>query len=593
MDESAPSVTRRRLLGGVAGVGAGTLAGCSERLWTVAERSPHEQVSLTIKALPAEYDVMAATIAGHLETTLTAAGIDAGFEPIEESELYRQTLINADFDVFVVRHPGYDDPDALRGLLHSAFINERGWQNPFRFSDAEVDELLERQCESAGGRRRTAFGNLFSALGGVAPFTTVAFPDRLGAANEGSDLTRTPRSALEYYELLGSRWNTSAVENDANGEPNGRTLRVVLVDQTVGDRLNPIAVDVRDIRSLVGLLYDPLVRRTETGTVPWLAERVEWDEGDTLAATVTLREGLTWHDGLALEASDVVFTVGLLADTARGQAENEIPAPRYRERITTVDDVAVLDDRRVRFTFDECARPAAERVLTVPILPEHVWAERATVIDSHATEAVRWDNDEPVGSGLYAFAESGSEYVRLEPYDDHVLHDVDIDGHDGVFDGIELVEDIEFRVTPNIGSAIDALGDGEFDFLASYLTANQLESVEEADGTTALHSRSDAFYMVGYNLRHPELTLPQFRRVVSRLIDREFVASEFFDGYAQTPTTVGELLGFRPDSPWDLPAVAAGSLLEFPGTDGEVDEAAAHALFEEAGYHYDNGDLVA
>ncbi|MCU4740506.1 ABC transporter substrate-binding protein [Natronoglomus mannanivorans] len=590
MDEFAPSVTRRQLLAGVGTSTAGVLSGCSERLQLAAE-SPYDQVELSITTLPADDDVMAPKIAGQFAESLRAAGIDAGHEPIDEPELYRQVLINRDYDIFVTRHPGHDDPDALRSLLHSDFIGEQGWQNPFGFSDGAVDDLLEAQCQAEGYERKAIFDDLFEQLDGSAPFTTVAFPDHLGAASADLELNSPPRQPLEYLELIARR----STEEDENPP-----LRVGVVDSSMTDRLNPIAVDLGDVTVLLGLLYDPLVRDTTVGPVPWLAESVDWTESDgSLQAVVDLREGTTWHDGEPLDAADVEFTVRLLRDTSLGEVESGIPAPRYRGRTTLIENVVILDEDRIQFSFGDHTSEVAQRALTLPILPEHIWEDRTEPLNNFLTEALNWDNEEPVGSGLYAFADSTSgEFVELEPYEDHVLHDVDIQHYPGLFDEVDLTSSIVFQVTPNIGATVNTLLEGDLDLVGTPLAPAELEQVDESDAVSTLTSPTRSFYIVGYNLRHSELTNPRFRRVLSQLFDREFIVEDetFFDGHATAPTSADSLVGLQPGR-WNFPRTEASTettpAFEFPGTDGEIDESAVRALFEDAGYRYDDGELVA
>ncbi|WP_276253671.1 ABC transporter substrate-binding protein [Halomontanus rarus] len=591
MDEFAPSVTRRQLLAGAGVATAGVLSGCSERLRLAAEQSPYDQVGISITTLPADDDVMAAKIAGQLAGNLRAAGIDAGHEPIDEPELYRQVLLNREYDIFVTRHPGYDDPDALRSLLHSDFINEQGWQNPFGFSDGTVDELLESQCRAEGYERKAVFDDLFEHLDGSAPFTAVAFPNHLGAAAADLELTRTPRRPLEYLELVARR----SAETDEESP-----LRIGVVEETMTERLNPIAVDIGDVNAVLELLYDPLVRHTEAGPVPWLAESVDWDDsGGSLEVVVDLHEGVTWHDGEPLDAADVAFTIRLLEDTSLGEVESGIPAPRYRGRTTLIENVRAVGEDRVRFSFGEHTSEVAQRALMVPILPEHIWEQRTEPINNFLTEALDWDNEEPIGSGLYAFAESTSgEFVELEPYEEHVLHDVDIQHHPGLFDEVDLADPIEFRVTPNIGAAVNSLVEGNLDLVGTPLAPEEFQKIEDTEDVETLTSPTRSFYIVGYNLKHPELNNPRFRRVVSQLLDREYIVDDetFFDGYAIEPTAIDSLVGLQPGR-WNFPRTDANaqteSTFEFPGTDGEVDESVARALFEDAGYRYDDGELVA
>ncbi len=49
--------------------------------------------------------------------------------------------------------------------------------------------------------------------------------------------------------------------------------------------------------------------------IPWIAENYEYND-DYTAVTITLRDGVTWSDGEALTANDVVFTIDMLKANA-------------------------------------------------------------------------------------------------------------------------------------------------------------------------------------------------------------------------------------------------------------------------------------
>lgn len=583
MTDPAPSVTRRRLLGGLGVATASALAGCSERFWSRAENSSPEQVALTIKTLPSDDDPLATKISSKFAENLTAAGIDVVREPVGEAELYREVLIDRDFDLFVARHPGFDELDELRPLLHSQFVSEQGWQNPFSFSDVTADDYLEQQRRQDGNLRETTFRELFAHLLETAPYTTVAFPDHIGAIADGIELERPPRSLLDYVELVGQ---------EPADEDRADAIRVGLFGQQIGGRLNPIVVDLRDVSSQLELLYDPLVRWIDDEERPWLAEEIEWEENDPdrMYATATLREDLTWHDGETLDAEDVEFTYRFLPDTSLGEVESGVPAPRYRGRQLLIDDVTALDERRVRFWFEGTSREVARRVFSIPILPEHIWEPTSELVGDHRTEALAWDNEEPIGSGLFAFRDADAESLTLEPFDDHLVWSFDEDELPSEFDGFPQYDRLEFLISPNAGAAVEALADGDTDLIAGELYSENREQIDEAESLSMTRAKTTSFYMIGYNLRHDELTNLRFRQVLSQLVDRNHAVEEFFDGYAEPATTHSSLVGVHYD---DWEQQTDRNVPEFPGTDGEIDLDETQALFEEIGYRYDDGDLIA
>ncbi|AEH37976.1 ABC transporter substrate-binding protein [Halopiger xanaduensis] len=583
----APSITRRGVLAGAAGIATGSLAGCSERLWSRAENSGPEQVELTIKTLPTEDDEIAAMIMSQFRENLRRAGIAVSHEPVNEADLYRSVLLEGNYDVFIARHPGLDEYDALRGLLHSQFANERGWQNPFHFTDVTVDDHLERQRTTRGTERREVLGDLFEYLGETPPYTTVGFPNRIGGVHDAIDASVPPRRPLDYVDLL-----SREPDDDSREGP----LTVGIYGSGLGERLNPIVVDRNRVPGLLGLLYDPLARRRETrltnaadGYVPWVADAITWTESDSLEATVTLRDGLTWHDETAFDADDVAFTYRFLQDTSMGEVEGGVPAPRYRDRQTLVETVEAVDDGTVRFAFSDTTRSAAARVFAVPILPQHVWEPRSAIVAEHQPEALVTDNVEAMGSGLFQLHAVTDEGIELEPFADHVLRDETTDRPD-VLEGFSQFDGLTYQIEPNPGSMIESLRNGDIDITGSPVPPSELEGIRSGEETSVLTGRTNAFYMIGFNSsQHPDLGNPNFRRILARLIDREHAVREFFGGHGEPATEFSSLLGVRNEE-WTFDDRAAASI--FPGSDGKIDADRVHALFEDVGYRYEDGSLL-
>ncbi|SDR41757.1 ABC transporter substrate-binding protein [Natronobacterium texcoconense] len=594
MEEVAPATTRRGLLASVSAVTVSSLAGCSERFWSRAENVGPDQVSLTIKTVPADDDVAAATIMSRLRENFREAGIAVTHEPVPKPDIYRDVLLEGDYDVFVLRHPGLDDYDGLRELLHSDFVSELGWQNPFRFSDLTADDLLEQQRLTTGDDRREVVAELIEYLGETAPYTTVAFPTRIGGRRDALDVDRPPRCSIEYLDLMSRQLDEG---------PREGPLEVGVFGEGMAERLNPISVDYDGIDGLLGLLYDPLARRVDerllpededtderdSTYVPWLAEEIAWDDSsDQLRAEVTLREGLEWHDGESLDANDVVFTMRLLQDTSMGEIEDGLPAPRYRSRQTVIETVDVLDSRTVRLSFGETVRPVAERVFSLPVLPEHVWGPRTNVVADHRTEVLTSDNENPVGSGLFELETVGMDEIVLEPFSDHVFRDEDADRPD-VIEDFSQFSGIRFQINPNVGSMLDSLLEGDIDVTGDNVPPGNADAITGHDEVSAISTPTDSFYLIGYNHHHSELGNPRFRVILSRLIDRSHVVSDVFDGFADAATSPGSLVGLS-ESEFDVDADIP--ILEFPGSDGELDVELVRSLFQDAGYRYEDGSLL-
>ncbi|QLG29265.1 ABC transporter substrate-binding protein [Halorarum halophilum] len=303
MATPSPVATRRRTLAAL-GATAGTAltGGCLDQLRSVASRNTSQRVSLDIKAPPADEDPMAIAIARTLAENLHAVGIASQVTPVAIEELYRQVLINNDFDVYVGRYPTTSviGPDEFYPLLHSRFTGEAGWQNPFGCTDLTIDELLDRQRTTTGEERNAAVTDLQGAIDDVRPFSVLAFPDDLSAVREGryEGWIGTAEGFDTPLGLLGLDKVTTTVdasEGDEAAAPD--RLRLATTDVRVTENRNPVAVEFRNTGAFTGLVYDSLARQFTDEIRPWLATSWEWPGEDETEGRRTVRTDGTESGG--------------------------------------------------------------------------------------------------------------------------------------------------------------------------------------------------------------------------------------------------------------------------------------------------------
>jgi len=590
---SGPTVSRRAVLGTAAGVGAGVSSGCLGLLSDVLGTGGPAQLSLTIKTVPAETDPVMTQVARQLVNRLSAIGVDADFELLSRTQLRQDVLMNNDYDIYVGQFPGHYDPEFVRPLLHSVFAGESGWQNPFDYSDLTVDEQLDAQLEQAGNDRGLAVGDLQRTVAREQPLGVIAHPEEIWTAREDRFTGWEEFPLVNPVSYLSLRTRDRAAEREER-------LRVTTTNATPTRNLNPISAMHRYRGTFTGLLYDSLGEYYDGTVNPWLARSWEIDtSGETTTATVTLRSSLRWHDGQPLTASDVATTYRFLNDTTLGNGETAVPAPRLRGRASLVTGADVRDARTVELQLGAAARPVAERVLTTPILPSHIW-EATTAQASAAgidmtpypTEAIVAGNAAPVGSGVLQFEGStDGESLVLTRFDEHFMHRNRSSDAAQRFDGGVPFDRLSVRVVPSDAAAVELVAADEADATAMSIASNSVSRVgqyEELDLYTE-HSRS--FYHIGFNTRRVPFGNGHFRRLVMRLLDKGQIVNEALDGYGAYGVTPLSGTDWVPaDLTWD----GEDPQVPFIGEDGELDEQRARELFQEAGFGYDDdGRMIA
>lgn len=588
-DSSERQVSRRAVLAStVAGVGG--LSGCLSRFRTVRNQDVPEQISLDVLTLPGDDDAVATQIGRRLTERLEEIGVDADLLLYPEDELRRTVLINRDYDLFVTAHPFMESPDTLRPLLHSSFVSEVGWQNPFQFTHIGVDELLEAQQFKGGSDRRDSIVELQREIAQEQPFVPIAVPDTI-RATRSERFSGWRRLTTDFSQALAG---LERVDEDAE------TLSLVSTDGRLTGNLNPIAIEYRNRGQITSLLYDSLGRHYDGEVRPWMA--ADWEisaaeEGSV--ATVSLRDGLEFHDGRSLTADDIVFTVEFLQDTSLGSFEVPVPAPRFRGRSSLIEEITAVDERTLEMRLS-ASPEVAVRVFTVPIFPRQDWEDRTEAaniagveISETVTEALVSANEMPAGSGLFKFESNvEDEELVLERNDAHFLNrdaaSLPSELADRYSDGIPF-ERVEIRVVRSDDAALRLLVEGEVDATLSSLKPTVVPRIGREPDVDLHVERSQSLYLLGCNTGREPLGNPHFRRLVARLINKEAIQHDVFGGFASpaaSPLTGTEYLAS--DLRWN----ESDPVVPFFGTGDELDTEGIRTYLRDAGFEFsDEGEL--
>lgn len=588
-----PQITRRQLLGGAAALSLGSTSGCVQRVRSILNRDSSSTVTLSVTAPPADADRMATLLARHLVGNLETLGITATLNVLPETELYREVLLNGNFDLFVAQIPPMDDPQALYSLLHSVYATEPGWQNPYRYADLSADGLLESQRATAGEQRRETVGEFLRAFCQDQPLTTVAFPDEIRAARTDNFTgweKRSLQNPLSYLTLE----RAPAIQSSRE-----LPLRLAVADSRLSQNLNPLSVEYRQMNPVTDLLYDPLVRRIEDELIPWLAADYSLEASGRLR--VSLRPGHRWHDGTSLTADDVAFTYEFLSDTSLGNVPQTVPAPLFQAWSGLVTDANAIDDTTVELSLVDASEEVAVQALTVPVFPEHIWRDLSAIADiqgiegsGNITEAIVNSNTEPIGSGPLAVETvSTDETVVLRPFEDHFLQRGAgvIDDIPAEFVGEPSFDRLEFVIVPSNETAVNQVAQQEVDATATSVDPREgvIERIIGASGVSQFTEQSNSPYQIGFNTGTAPFSNPYFRRLLARLVDKKYVTEEIFGGYGRPAAHPFDGTRWNPD---DLAFDESDPVLPFLGTDGEVDVPEARAAFRKHGFEFDENNTL-
>lgn len=154
------------------------------------------------------------------------------------------------------------------------------------------------------------------------------------------------------------------------------------------DTLNPIYASTQSERSAGQLLFSSLLRYDGANNLEADLAQSWKASADGKVYTVQLRKNATWHDGKAVTAADVVFTLGLIKN----------PQTRsYLYRTWQDVQVKATGAHELEFTLPGAYAPFPH-ALTFGILPKHVLSKVSPLrLREHPF------NRDPIGSGPFMF----------------------------------------------------------------------------------------------------------------------------------------------------------------------------------------------
>lgn len=301
--------------------------------------------------------------------------------------------------------------------------------------------------------------------------------------------------------------------------------------------VNPVLATTRADQDMVALLFRGLMRyNTEGALVPDLAESVTVSD-DGLTYNVVLKTDALWHDGVALTAEDIIFTIGLVQD------------PELRSPIRgNWNDVVVeqLGTHELNIILNEPYSPFSEN-LTLGILPRHLWQNFGP--DEFPFSEY---NTEPVGSGHYALQEVIRDQAGLiSRYDLTQARSSEQESH------IAAVSIHFFATEAELATALE-------ESIITHTAALQNDRVATLSDTYTVYEAPlpRVFALYPNQNRNPVLRDLAAREALSLAIDRTALIDTVLAGYGEathTPLPVG--FGFATSTPSSSLEAATTALL--------------------------------
>ena len=253
--------------------------------------------------------------------------------------------------------------------------------------------------------------------------------------------------------------------------------------------MHPYNCESLNNRCIISFLYEPLFVVSSTFQV-WPVLASSYDvSSDGLTTTVSLRSGITFHDGSPLTAADVVYSL----TASRGTVY-------YGSRLRRVTSIEATDTYTVTLTTDT-AYECLPLLLDIPIIK-----------DGSADLPV------PPGTGPYQYDEAGEQLVRNTGWWQQTAPIVD-------FDTISLtLVETTAQVRDNF----------------EYENVNMVLTDPNSAAFAGFHNdyelwdeTSPIMQYIGYNITSKVFSNYGLRSAITYAINREHIATDIMSGFAQ------------------------------------------------------------
>ncbi len=465
------------------------------------ERVPPIELITTTEA----YDPIRYEAAYIIADAWRELGLEVTVRPTEFRTALDRLYSQQDFDAVILGWSGR--VDRLDPQFFLATLDSRqsglGGNNPGGYSNPDYDALYDAQSrEFDSDTRRDLVREMQELYMPDAPVVVLFHRDEVVAYNN----TRFENLPVMAGEGLYSEWTPLEARPLTD-----RTLLRIGGPQEP-DNVNPLASTSVWGWKWMRMYYDRLVRLSaEVEPVPWAA--VEVNAVDETTVDVTLREGMTFHDGASVTAADVAFTFDYYMNQDYAY---------FNAYLAPIASVEATGELAVRFHLSEPSAPFAVVTLSqIPILPKHIWE----TIENPGDLA---PEDIPtIGSGPFRFDRyDRGEYMSLARNDSHFAAD-DI-----------AIEGVEFIIYADMEGVFTGLSTGQIDMTAWRMEPGQIPLAEAQDDLTVSSVPDFGYFHLTYNLRREPFDDRAARRALTMAMDRERMVNVLLDGRGEVGSTV-------------------------------------------------------
>lgn len=264
--------------------------------------------------------------------------------------------------------------------------------------------------------------------------------------------------------------------------------------------------------------------------LPDLAE--SWENPDEKTYRFTMREGATYHDGQAVEASHVEFSFQRIAELETV----------FSSRVANIASYNVIDARTIEIVLNDVQADFIDGLILLSIISPEI-AE--TVAEN------------PIGTGPFKFVEwSTNDHISLAKNENYFE------------EGVPAVDTLRFNIIPEAQAAIANLESGAIHGVVDVPVA-QAAALEGSDAVTPIIVPTSSIHMFELLGKNNEAirTDVRVRQAIAHCLDKEAIKTIVFSGQGRPKWSwvPGDSWAFKDHEGYPYDTARAKELLEEAG----------------------------
>lgn len=266
--------------------------------------------------------------------------------------------------------------------------------------------------------------------------------------------------------------------------------------------LNPLYATDRVSFTINRALYDPLIIIDKEGTRNYLAEDIKLSQ-DGMTYTIKLKKNLKWHDGQALTADDLIFTLDTIL--------NENHKSKLRDKLIINEkpvEYSKIDETTIQIKLPEISIPFMNSIAQIYPIPKHIFEGETDI-------SISKKNETPVGSGPFKFKEwKKGESVLLDNFKDY-------------YNGKPHLDSVAFRIIPDPNTAKVALENGEVS--VQYIATKEYEKYKKEDKFNVEAINEGMLDYMIFKFNSEPLNNKDVRYAISHALNQEEIVKGSYD----------------------------------------------------------------